>query len=123
MVMIKKHKALLAYMLVLTVFTTYVVMDTFVIKRVYGEASGDGSEAGLQIENNNESGEKAEASSKATAARVMGLAEKTATELLRQGERAPVAGTVSRRAVPAVHRTVDLRKTALTARHLRRIPA
>ena len=62
--MIKKHKALLAYMLVLTVFTTYVVMDTFVIKRVYGEASGDGSEAGLQIENNNESGEKAEASSK-----------------------------------------------------------
>lgn len=64
MVMIKKHKALLAYMLVLTVFTTYVVMDTFVIKRVYGEASGDGSEAGLQIENNNESGEKAEASSK-----------------------------------------------------------
>lgn len=64
MVMIKKHKVLLAYMLVLTVFTTYVVMDTFVIKRVYGEASGDGSEAGLQIENNNESGEKAEASSK-----------------------------------------------------------
>lgn len=64
MVMIKKHKALLAYMLVLTVFTTYVVMDTFVIKRVYGEASGDGSEAGLQIENNNESGEKAEDSSK-----------------------------------------------------------
>lgn len=64
MVMIKKHKALLAYMLVLTVFTTYVVMDTFVIKRVYGEASGDGSEAGLQIENNNESGEKAEDNSK-----------------------------------------------------------
>ena len=57
--MIKKHKALLAYMLVLTVFTTYVVMDTFVIKRVYGEASGDGSEAALQIEDNNGSGEKA----------------------------------------------------------------
>ena len=64
MVMIKKHKALLAYMLVLTVFTTYVVMDTFVIKRVYGEASGDGSEAALQIEDNNGSGEKAEDSSK-----------------------------------------------------------
>lgn len=64
MVMIKKHKALLAYMLVLTVFTTYVVMDTFVIKRVYGEASGDGSEAALQIEDNNESGEKAEDSGK-----------------------------------------------------------
>lgn len=62
--MIKKHKALLAYMLALTVFTTYVVMDTFVIKRVYGEALGDGSEAALQIENNNESGEKAEDSSK-----------------------------------------------------------
>ena len=62
--MIKKHKALLAYMLVLTVFTTYVVMDTFVIKRVYGEASGDGSEAALQIEDNNGSGEKAEDSSK-----------------------------------------------------------
>ena len=57
--MIKKHKALLAYMLVLTVFTTYVVMDTFVIKRVYGKASGDGSEAALQIEDNNGSGEKA----------------------------------------------------------------
>lgn len=64
MVMIKKHKALLAYMLVLTVFTTYVVMDTFVIKRVYGEASGDGSEAALQIEDNNGSGEKAGDSSK-----------------------------------------------------------
>ena len=62
--MIKKHKALLAYMLVLTVFTTYVVMDTFVIKRVYGEASGNGSEAAIQIEDNNESGEKAEDSSK-----------------------------------------------------------
>ena len=64
MIMIKKHKALLAYMLVLTVFTTYVVMDTFVIKRVYGEASGNGSEAAIQIEDNNESGEKAEDSSK-----------------------------------------------------------
>ena len=51
-------------MLVLTVFTTYVVMDTFVIKRVYGEASGNGSEAAIQIEDNNESGEKAEDSSK-----------------------------------------------------------
>ena len=62
--MIKKHRALLAYMLALTVFTTYVVMDTFVIKRVYGEASGNGSEAANQIEDNNESGEKAEDSSK-----------------------------------------------------------
>ena len=52
--MIKKHKALLAYMLVLTVFTTYVVMDTFVISRVYGEASGDGSDAAMQIESRGE---------------------------------------------------------------------
>ena len=52
--MIKKHRALLAYMLALTVFTTYVVMDTFVIKRVYGEASGNGNEAALQIEDNDD---------------------------------------------------------------------
>ena len=37
--MLKKHKALLAYVLVLTVFTAYVMLDTFVITRVYGEAS------------------------------------------------------------------------------------
>ena len=53
--MIKKQRALLAYMLVLAVFTAYVVMDTFVITRVYGEASGEGTEAELQIENNDES--------------------------------------------------------------------
>ena len=47
--MIKKHKALLAYLLALTIFSTYVVLDTFVITRVYGEASGEGSEAELQI--------------------------------------------------------------------------
>ena len=45
--MVKKQKALLAYMLALAIFTTYVVMDTFVITRVYGEAS-DGSEAALE---------------------------------------------------------------------------
>jgi len=49
--MIKKHRALIAYMLVLAVFTAYVVMDTFVITRVYGEASGDGTEAAQQIGN------------------------------------------------------------------------
>ena len=48
--MIKKHGKLLAYMLALAVFTTYVVMDTFVISRVYGEASGDGNESAMQIE-------------------------------------------------------------------------
>ena len=37
--MLKKHKALLAYVLVLTVFTAYVMLDTFVITRVYGKAS------------------------------------------------------------------------------------
>jgi len=46
--MIKKHKALMAYMLALAIFTTYVVMDTFVISRVYGEASDSGIEAELQ---------------------------------------------------------------------------
>ena len=33
--MIRKHKVLLAYLLVLAVFTTYVALDTFVITRVY----------------------------------------------------------------------------------------
>ena len=37
--MLRKHKALLAYVLVLTVFTAYVMLDTFVITRLYGEAS------------------------------------------------------------------------------------
>ena len=52
--MIKKHKALIAYLLVLAVFSTYVVMDTFVITRVYGEASVSGSntEAALGSDNN-----------------------------------------------------------------------
>ena len=52
--MIKKHKALIAYMLVLAVLTTYVVMDTFVIARVYGEASGDGTEAAQQLGKGND---------------------------------------------------------------------
>ena len=54
--MVKKHKALLAYMLALAVFTTYVVMDTFVISRVYSEASGGGSEAAMQIEQDTKEG-------------------------------------------------------------------
>ena len=43
-------------MLALAVFTTYVVMDTFVLSRVYGEVSdsGSGTEAVLQAENNND---------------------------------------------------------------------
>lgn len=49
--MIKKHKKLIAYMLALTIFTTYVLMDTFVITRVYGEASELGTETALQADN------------------------------------------------------------------------
>lgn len=58
--MIKKHKALLAYMLALTIFTTYVVMDTFVITRVYGEAAGTGTEAAMQSDESDSSAEQAE---------------------------------------------------------------
>lgn len=47
--MIKKHKKLMAYLLALVVFSTYVVMDTFVITRVYGTAEGSGTEAGMQL--------------------------------------------------------------------------
>lgn len=36
--MIRKHKTLAAYFLVLTIFTVYVMLDTFVITRVYGSA-------------------------------------------------------------------------------------
>lgn len=58
--MIKKHKALLAYMLALTIFTTYVVMDTFVITRVYGDAAGTGTEAAMQSDESDSSAEQAE---------------------------------------------------------------
>ena len=40
-----KHRFLVAYLLLLTVFTAYVVMDTFVITRVYGNASDNSSAA------------------------------------------------------------------------------
>jgi exopolysaccharide biosynthesis protein len=39
----RKHKYLCAYLLVLAVFTSYVIMDTFVISHVYGDASDAGS--------------------------------------------------------------------------------
>ncbi len=58
--MIRKHKALLAYLLALVVFSSYVMMDTFVITRVYGEASGSGSEAALQTENKDAQTEQSE---------------------------------------------------------------
>ena len=59
---IRKHKKLLAYMMALAVFTTYVVMDTFVITRVYGEAAdgGSGTEAALQADNDNTEGQTEE---------------------------------------------------------------
>ena len=63
--MIKKHKALIAYMLVLTVFTAYVVMDTFVITRVYGEASGNGTEAAQQIESSGDTADRAKENNEA----------------------------------------------------------
>lgn len=37
--MLKKYRKHLAYVLLLTMFTTYVFLDTFVITRVYGEAA------------------------------------------------------------------------------------
>ncbi len=58
--MIKKHKTLVAYMLALAVFTTYVVMDTFVITRVYGDASGIGTESVLQTDGNSDNAAQAQ---------------------------------------------------------------
>lgn len=47
--MIRKHRMLLAYLLVLTVFTTYVALDTFVITRVYSGEGMQTSERSEQI--------------------------------------------------------------------------
>lgn len=44
----KKHKAILAYALALMLFTSYVIMDTFFITKVYGDASS--GTAGSQTE-------------------------------------------------------------------------
>ena len=52
--MIKKHKALAAYMLALAIFTVYVVMDTFVITRVYSETSVEELETAVESEQNTE---------------------------------------------------------------------
>ena len=40
--MLKKHRIIIAYVLALALFSSYVMLDTFVITRVYGEAQ-DGS--------------------------------------------------------------------------------
>lgn len=45
--MLKRHKTLTAYMLALALFTSYVVMDTFVITRVYSEAQGEETETAI----------------------------------------------------------------------------
>ena len=47
--MFRKHRLIITYMLLLTVFTTYVALDTFVITRVYGDTSAQ-TESGIQIE-------------------------------------------------------------------------
>ena len=47
--MFKKHRMLIAYMLLLVAFTTYVALDTFVITRVYGDTSAQVDD-GIQIE-------------------------------------------------------------------------
>ena len=52
--MIKKHKALLAYMLVLAVFSVYVVLDSFVITRVYGDAAESGMQTDQQTGEDND---------------------------------------------------------------------
>lgn len=46
--MFKKHRKMLAYALALAVFTTYVMLDTFVITRVYGEAADTSGQETVQ---------------------------------------------------------------------------
>ena len=48
--MLKKYRIHLAYVLLLTMFTTYVFLDTFVITRVYGEASDGSTEAQQELQ-------------------------------------------------------------------------
>ena len=50
----KKHRFLAAYMALLLAFTTYVTLDTFVITRVYGDAS---TESGSEISDSGASDE------------------------------------------------------------------
>lgn len=48
--MLKKYRIHLAYVLLLTMFTTYVFLDTFVITRVYGEASDGSTEVQQELQ-------------------------------------------------------------------------
>ena len=43
--MLKKHRTLTACLMILLIFTSYVIMDTFFIKRVYGEEQTESSES------------------------------------------------------------------------------
>ena len=113
-------------MVALAVFTTYVVMDTFVITRVYGEAadSGSGTEAALQADNDNTEGNgESTADRRMAAPRTMteragstARAANTAkaAEDLRQEVRATAASTASRRAVLRQ----QSQKTASSTQHI-----
>ena len=52
--MLKKYRIHLAYVLLLTMFTTYVFLDTFVITRVYGEASEGSTEVQQELQTDEE---------------------------------------------------------------------
>lgn len=52
--MLKKYRIHLAYVLLLTMFTTYVFLDTFVITRVYGEASDGSTEVQQELQTDEE---------------------------------------------------------------------
>ena len=47
--MFRKHKTMIAYMLMLALFTVYVALDSFVITRVYGNAQTQ-TDSGLSVE-------------------------------------------------------------------------
>ena len=55
--MLKKYRMHLAYVLLLTMFTTYVFLDTFVITRVYGDASDGSTEAQQELQADEEGSE------------------------------------------------------------------
>jgi exopolysaccharide biosynthesis protein len=55
--MLKKYRMHLAYVLLLTMFTTYVFLDTFVITRVYGDASDGSTEAQQELQADEEGAE------------------------------------------------------------------
>ena len=60
----KKHRFLALYMALLMVFTSYVALDTFVITRVYGDASSDNiASEGIVLEQEEGSAEQDQAGS------------------------------------------------------------